>query len=1005
MDQFKRSMKFTAIILLAIVALAVSRKTHFIFPDAIIKTETKDLEKLGTFSYTIAGACRASAGVYANDSILVRTLWNNIEYSAGKYTGTWDGNDDRGKPVSSGPVYTIKLVTNNVKYSWQGTIGNTSDSMTGSTKHNGYYNCMTGLVFSSNGYGYFCTGYSEGKSSYYKLLTAAPQRKIDLYANFNGRIITLSTEFVATDNINVYWAGYDSYANLNSMVHAIRAKDDANIKFAAGTEYKMKLGAVTLNAISKLTSPNAHISGLAVQRNGQYLFVSRAGINELQVLNKTSGALVHTLSIKAARGVCVDGNDNLWIISDTNSVSQYKVNNDGTLGPPKLTLPQLVEPLAIQVSPDNKLIAVAEGGTHQQVKFFNNLTGTFVNSKGAEGGYLNDPTVNNDKFYLNSSNTSGDARLIAFIAWQANGSYWVNDPGNFRVQHYDRGGAFINGVMSLGSTYNVYADPNNPTRVWAGPLEFAIDYKAPLSGSSGWTLAKNWGATISNEYSKSNFYFPTTLTNKRTYALINKRSKGNNREIVEFPATGPLRFTGIYRNGSLVIAPDGALQTINKAALGGTTTVYRYGLTGFTSNGNPEWSIVPELLATTPPLTIDDPNDVITGNVLTSTNRVIIWNPDVGVNATIVYPGYHLGAIARGGNSWLFKTELATHKKYQGPYPNAGRFDIGNNVHLGGGTLSILGRNLVTSYHGEFWKNAQTNMYNHYLDNGLAIGQFGVTRETAKGNAPAMYAGNALTPMLVADPSSSNAMYLYHGDEAAHSGVHRWKISGLNTIKEQDIPLQFSASAAKANIDYIDLMEQVPFNSVLLNNTAGWTRYPDEEINIHQYANHWKVNTSVLKYEGSPDIYVNFAQPQAATYTVSKDLGDNKILKTWKITGTINFGSMLNGHSNNAYLDVLDNKGKLLTTLYATISGKKVHGNEAIIADQSAESKSFEISVSSGMANFSYGGSKRVKTTLADRSADWSRPASLRLRFVSNGGMPNYNLRFDISDLKFYKSD
>ncbi|MEO7768956.1 MAG: hypothetical protein ABIS01_16110, partial [Ferruginibacter sp.] len=294
------------------------------------------------------------------------------------------------------------------------------------------------------------------------------------------------------------------------------------------------------------------------------------------------------------------------------------------------------------------------------------------------------------------------------------------------------------------------------------------------------------------------------------------------------------------------------------------------------------------------------------------------------------------------------------------------------------------------------------NKYNHYLDNGLAIGQFGTTRPENNGPAAAGMAGNALTPVLVKD--SKGDLYLYHGDESDHAGIHRWKITGLNTIGVQDIPLRFETSFNRPATNYIDLMEQLPFNSVLPNNTSGWSRYPAEEINIHPYNNHWKVNTGVLKYEGSPDIYINFAHPSPVDYTVSRDLNNKAIVKNWKITGNINFGPMLNDHADNAYLEVLDNADKVLITLYATIKENKVHGNDAIVADVSRNTKSFEVGISAGIADFAYGGNKIVKTTIADQTGNWARPATLRLRFTSTGGSPNYNLRFGVSDLKFYKN-
>ncbi len=56
-------------------------------------------------------------------------------------------------------------------------------------------------------------------------------------------------------------------------------------------------------------------------------------------------------------------------------------------------------------------------------------------------------------------------------------------------------------------------------------------------------------------------------------------------------------------------------------------------------------------------------------------------------------------------------------------------YDIGNHVNYNAGSsVMVLDRNVITGYHGEFWKSSQTNMYNHYLDNGLAIGQFGTAK-------------------------------------------------------------------------------------------------------------------------------------------------------------------------------------------------------------------------------------------------------------------------------------
>lgn len=201
--------------------------------------------------------------------------------------------------------------------------------------------------------------------------------------------------------------------------------------------------------------------------------------------------------------------------------------------------------------------------------------------------------------------------------------------------------------------------------------------------------------------------------------------------------------------------------------------------------------------------------------------------------------GYSLGLLKRGGalNEYLFQTEKTTHKFYQGPYPPAGWYDVGNDLNIFSGRgMQYVGRNIITSYYGEFWKASQTNKFNHYWDNGLAIGQFGTTRpEIGFGNAgvPEM-AGNALTPMLVKDGSGD--LYLYHGDESDHGGLHRWKITGLNTVAEQVITVPFPAAYIPPVLPYTNLMEGLPFNATLINNTAGWTRVPavnyEDSVNL-----------------------------------------------------------------------------------------------------------------------------------------------------------------------------
>ncbi len=140
----------------------------------------------GTFTFKLINSSRTSAGVFKTDSSLVRTLWADSTFPAGTYTRFWDGKDDYGNTISSPDAnYIVKVLANNVNYTWDGIIGNTSASNTGSGVHRGYYTSMTGIAI-AGATAYFCQGYSEALSSQAKFSTTNPQIRLNL-TGFAGR--------------------------------------------------------------------------------------------------------------------------------------------------------------------------------------------------------------------------------------------------------------------------------------------------------------------------------------------------------------------------------------------------------------------------------------------------------------------------------------------------------------------------------------------------------------------------------------------------------------------------------------------------------------------------------------------------------------------------------------------------------------------------------------------------------------------------------------------------
>ncbi|WP_018614248.1 T9SS type A sorting domain-containing protein [Segetibacter koreensis] len=947
-----------------------------------------------SFSFILNNSAKTSAGIYKTDGTLIRTLWSGVNYNAGTYKINWDGTDDNRNNVPVGN-YIAKVLSNNVSYKWEGVIGNTSDSMTGSTVYhsNDIIKCMA-----ISGNTAFCgAGYAEGHSSQIKFSLATPQQKKEVFGEHSTN---QSTYYNTTDGVNVYWAGYDPFKPSNHFVFATKINGGVEALFSSGSTLKMTYGITYKSVIDYLNNDNATITGLAVQKNHDYLFVSHKVLNQIHVLNKSTGALAQIISFTSPRGLAIDGNDNLWVISGANTVSKYTVNSKGYLSSAIVRISGLINPLAIAVSPDNKTVVVADAGTSQQLKAFNNSNGSSLWTYGQLGGYKNDATVLNNRFYFSDLNTVINS---TFICFEPNGSFWVGDTGNFRMQHYSADRTFINRIMYLPTIYSVYADPNKPSRVIAGYLEFAVDYSKPVGANNGsWKLVKNWMAAIPPKYFGSFtriLQSVTTLSNGRTYALRRDETT-NTPVVVELPATGQIRFTGIKfdQNSDKQIYSDGSLRSYLVTAAG--ISWYKQTLTGFDNSNNPVWG---------PPISLASTSDrsLIPGSAyplpipITSSNIVIAFNG--GGDS-----GYALGGIKTGSAKWKWKTAMTTHKEYEGAFPPDGYFDKGNGVQYAGNVALAFDRNIVWGYNGEFWKQSQTNKWNHVYDNGLFVGQFGVTGPEVKGQeAAAMMAGNAFSPAMV---KVGNNYYLYHNDESHHGGVHRWKISGIETIQEQSCLLSDSfLTSITPLLPGIDLMAGLPFNKILEDNTAGWTRNPTEN-NIKT----WIARTNIKTYDKrkSPDLWV--AWSNNISHSIRRDLGSNTNLSSWDLSGKISYeGNMPNTDNAMLYFDVLDNFDKILVRFYTKINFNNwtvsIYANNILVSSGDsdkmenilAEFQPLDIKLTNGAIKVTYAKYPAVIIKSFDAAANIHNPKTMRLSFkyVPSGNI--FGKKIDLDEMRF----
>src|SRR5579875_2114805 len=125
----------------------------------------------GGFDFKLEVAANTSAGVYNSSDVLIRTLWSGVRYDAGCYHGQWDGFMDDGVTVAPLGSYTVKVLSNNVQYTWEGVIGNTSTDLSGDYIIKG--EDIGDMCFVGNKC-FYPTGYSEHASSQKMVLTSDP---------------------------------------------------------------------------------------------------------------------------------------------------------------------------------------------------------------------------------------------------------------------------------------------------------------------------------------------------------------------------------------------------------------------------------------------------------------------------------------------------------------------------------------------------------------------------------------------------------------------------------------------------------------------------------------------------------------------------------------------------------------------------------------------------------------------------------------------------------------
>jgi len=735
-----------------------------------------------TFSFTLDEPCKTSAGVFAPDGTLVRTLWSKVRYPAGTNSAVWDGLDDSGNAAPTG-VYQIKLLQHNTEYVWDGAIGNTSAEKSGPTVHKGFWPMRDMAISGTNAF--YVSGYNEGGYDFRSFLTTDPQHVTMSWfwvysAQFNrsssvpGDVYDRNWLWTTTDGNWVYFGCSSTLSPLTQddgyagCVVACKVSDKSPASFTTGEPIDNGPDAPFPGGI--YVGTQGGLSGLSVQQNGNLLAVAVAPDNRVYLVDKLAGSPIANFSVNSPGRLNFSPDGSLWVVSG-NSVIRF---TNLTVNPTAaLTIPNLAGPLDVAVNPNSaNLVLVADGGSSQQVKAFDS-SGNSLWVYGLPGGYAaNGVAVSTNKFWFFDGENNG-----TFICFASDNTFWVGDGGNHRSMRFSGAGNYLEQIMFQPHSYIASVDPNNPGRVFNEFLEFQVDYTKPLP--QAWTLVNNWKVGVDPAHISwdDGIYEVTTFTNGHTYALIdNNNASPPLHELCEL-ATNGLRLTGIFPilgNGGrwISLGPDGSARG---TTIGGAQW-YESTLAGFDTHNNPLWN--PEFLLASASQNPTDPFTRCCGlgyvRAPISTNNILItFDPSLN-------NGWHLGGIRAGANKWLWKASPAV------TYMNGcGTYEIANGLQYGGNNVQAVDRNVIFGFHGEFFRSeGQAAQHMHFYDDGLFVGQFG---EASPGHydyegALPGFAGNGGSPTLI--KTTNGDYYLWVNDESAH-GPQRWHFANAKNIREQ----------------------------------------------------------------------------------------------------------------------------------------------------------------------------------------------------------------------------
>lgn len=768
------------------------------------------------FSFDLPASASTSAAVFDSSTPphLIRTLWGGVRYGAGTHKASWDGNDDSGAPAAGAKPYTLKLLTNNVKVTWDGWIGNSGDYATGTTHLKG----LEGIVdiCATDNALFALRGYTEAEGIVVQANTATPNQ----WVLAGGKAVSRPVYFgnigqsIATDGEVVYLGIVGNPVTRGPMqcsVLAFRASDSAPLIWSSvapipGVATGQNNAGQWLIMDGVTTDRTHRPTSLAVQKRGSQLAVGMVGQGVVEFFDKRSGApAASPLSVAGVTRVQFSPDDSSLWVSAGATLSRYALNGQTWAATSDAwTAPGEIR--SFSFDPKTGRLAVLCGGTDQRVHFLERLSE--VGALGQQDAYHTDPTVADDKFMI-APNNPEKFTVGGGLSYQPDGELWVVSDREHRALRFPPGSNQADAHVMWTEPYQLCMDPNTPSRIIiSGGLEFQRDWTKPLrtgSADPGWSYVKNWlyGMDVSRN---TGINVVVTAPNNRVYGIQTVSSLLSN--LVELTPKGVRLIS--KDNGQKWLGPDMSQWSHQWAGpwTAHIHTILKAKLSGFDDNGNPSWE-APATYCTMPSNLGESPSynggeapgggmpfQTFPDGTFVSTNT-----DDYGRSSPSCY---YLGFTAPGATEPFVKTAqgevqlpLARNGRISWSAPKIAR-GFPTCWAVTSGNVAAIGMN------GEFWDASEANQVLLYHSSGLFVAQFG---ERFGGSDPAAASmgggGNFKGVGMTTLPNGD--LQLVHSCESS-VGASEWKVSGMDTIKVATATL----GAGPASIAVADVGSPAP---------------------------------------------------------------------------------------------------------------------------------------------------------------------------------------------------